>query len=229
MKNRRADWIWGVAFILLGVGFAGNAFGIWDFNLFFDGWWTLFLIVPCVFSIITSGFHTGPVVGLIVGVMLLLSAQGMVDWNIFRKLILPAVFVLIGLQILLSNRGKRQERPAPPAFETNGRMPGDEYFAAFGARKAAINNETFHNANATAVFGSVELDLRNALINEDIIISATAVFGGVEIFLPSDVKVQVASTPIFGGVSNKAAGSQAVNAPTVYVKAICMFGGVDIK
>lgn len=28
-----------------------NAFGITDIELFFDGWWTLFIIVPCLVGI----------------------------------------------------------------------------------------------------------------------------------------------------------------------------------
>ena len=39
--------LWGVVLILVGGIFALNAFGVTDVEVFFDGWWTLFIIVPC--------------------------------------------------------------------------------------------------------------------------------------------------------------------------------------
>ena len=53
-------------------------------------------------------------------------------------------------------------------------------------------------------------------------------FGGVDILLPDSVNVEVFSTSVFGGVSNKKASTQG-NAVTVYIDATCMFGGIDIE
>ena len=44
--------LWGTALIAVGGIIALNAFGITDIELFFDGWWTLFIIVPCLVRII---------------------------------------------------------------------------------------------------------------------------------------------------------------------------------
>ena len=63
-------------------------------------------------------------------------------------------------------------------------------------------NEKVTGATATAIFGGVDLDLRNAIIDEDIVITSTAIFGGIDIFLPSNVNVKVSSLPIFGGVDD---------------------------
>ena len=69
--------------------------------------------------------------------------------------------------------------------------------------------------------------MKNANIVEDKIINATSVFGGINIFAPENVNIQVKSTSIFGGVSNKTKNKD--GQPTIYVKAFCLFGGVDIK
>ena len=91
-------------------------------------------------------------------------------------------------------------------------------------------NEVFTGATMNSVFGSVNLDLRSCIINDDVVIECTAVFGGSDIFVPNDVNIKVTSTPIFGGVSNKARGAKFIpGVPTVYINAVCMFGGVDIK
>ena len=70
--------------------------------------------------------------------------------------------------------------------------------------------------------------LREANITQDQIINATAVFGGIDIIVPSNVNVKVKSNSIFGGVDNKIIINKE-NAPTIYVKAFCLFGGVEIK
>ena len=37
---------------MVGVIFGLNALGITDINVFFDGWWTLFIIIPSIIEII---------------------------------------------------------------------------------------------------------------------------------------------------------------------------------
>jgi len=44
MKNSMSKALWGVFFVLLGVALAGRAVGVFDFNIYFPGWWTLFII-----------------------------------------------------------------------------------------------------------------------------------------------------------------------------------------
>ena len=46
MKNF-GNVLWGIVLIVVGLIVGGNALGIIDVSVFFDGWWTLFIIVPC--------------------------------------------------------------------------------------------------------------------------------------------------------------------------------------
>lgn len=39
--------LWGIVLIVVGLIIGGNELGITNINIFFDGWWTLFIIVPC--------------------------------------------------------------------------------------------------------------------------------------------------------------------------------------
>ena len=64
--------LWGAALILVGGIFALNAFGITDITVFFDGWWTLFIIVPCFIGIFSEREKTGNIIGFLIGVFLLL-------------------------------------------------------------------------------------------------------------------------------------------------------------
>ncbi len=69
MRNKISNVLFGLAFVIAGIGFAGNAFDLWDFSLFFDGWWTLFIIVPCLVALFRNGFSPVPIIGVIVGVL----------------------------------------------------------------------------------------------------------------------------------------------------------------
>lgn len=43
---KKTNILWGLVFIILGVIFGLNALEITNINIFFSGWWTLFIIVP---------------------------------------------------------------------------------------------------------------------------------------------------------------------------------------
>ena len=65
----------GLILIIIGVIIGLNAFHITNIDLFFDGWWTLFIIVPCFFGLFKDQDKTGNIIGLIVGIYLLLDRK----------------------------------------------------------------------------------------------------------------------------------------------------------
>ena len=50
MKKTRGITI-GLLFILVGLLYAGSALDLFEFSIFFPGWWTLFIIVPCFYAL----------------------------------------------------------------------------------------------------------------------------------------------------------------------------------
>lgn len=104
--------------------------------------------------------------------------------------------------------------------------------AIFSGKTLNYNGRNFNGVALVAIFGGIDLDLRNAVITKDVIIDITAVFGGMDIYVPSNVHVVTNCTPILGGVDNKTVSPSMVNGrnvPTIYVNGACIFGGVDIK
>lgn len=227
MRKSISSVLWGALFIVAGVGFVGNAFELWNFHLFFDGWWTLFIIIPSAVSIIQNGPKPFAISTFVIGVLLLLACLRCFEYEIIEKLILPIIFIVTGVSLILKNCGIRFSKE--PLLADN--LERGDYTATFSSQTVVLNeNEVFKGASLNAIFGGVELDLRACIINEDVVIDCTSVFGGMDIFVPKDVNLKVSSTPIFGGVSNKKRGPVFIpGAPTVYINAVCMFGGVDIK
>ena len=220
--------LWGIALITVGVIFALNAFEITDIELFFDGWWTLFIIVPCFIGIFSEREKTGNIIGLTIGVFLLLCCQNVMGFDMLWKLAIPAIIVIIGLKLIL---GAVFGDKAIKLLESS-KQSGENIrigCATFSGQDLNFDGEEFSGAELTAVFGGVKCDLRNAVINKDCAITATSVFGGITIFVPDYVNVKVNSNSIFGGVSDKNHRPSVQGAVTVYINATCMFGGVEIK
>ncbi|MGN0527288.1 MAG: LiaF transmembrane domain-containing protein [Acutalibacteraceae bacterium] len=220
--------LWGVAFIAAGVIFALNAFGVTDIEIFFDGWWTLFIIIPCLVGIFSEREKLGNIIGLAIGVFLLLCCQNILDFDILWKLAFPAVIVIIGLKLILGGVFGDKSAKLLESSKQNGENVKNAC-ATFSGQDINFDNEIFNGAELTAIFGGIKCDLRNAVIEKDCAINATGIFGGVDIFVPNNVNVKINSNSIFGGVSDKYKRPNDPNAVTVYVNATCMFGGVEIK
>lgn len=218
----------GLILVALGVILGLNVMGITHIDLLFDGWWTLFIIVPCFVGLFSPGDKTGNLIGLLVGVFLLLCAQDVLDYAMLWKLALPVIVVLIGLRMIFGSFRDPQREKVIRDLEASGK-PLKNGFAAFSGTSLNFNGEPFEGAELTAVFGGVKCDLRGAVMNSDVVIKASAVFGGIDLIVPEGVEAKVQSLSIFGGVSNKHPQPTAQSLVTVYVDATCVFGGMDIQ
>lgn len=220
--------LWGIVLIVIGLIIGGNALGITNINVFFDGWWTLFIIVPCFIGLFKDNKKTGNIIGLLIGITLLLVCRDIFDFDLIWKLAFPAILVIIGLSIIFKDvlGGKVSEE----IKKLNKKRSGENsYCSTFAGQNVNFNGEKFTGADLTAVFGGVKCDLRNAIIESDVVINASCTFGGIEIYVPSNVKIKIKSVPIFGGVDNKANTKTDENSYTIYINSTAVFGGVEIK
>lgn len=227
MKKFR-NILWGIALIILGLIFGGNALGITNINLFFDGWWTLFIIIPCFIDLFKKNEKTGNVIGLLIGIALLLACQDIIDFDVIARLWFPIILVCIGISIIFKDTiGGKVNKEIKKLNENKSNL--NEYCATFSGQDIKFDGENFTGADLTAVFGGIKCDLRNAIIESDTVINTSSIFGGIDIFVPENVKVKIKSSSIFGGVSDEKKHSENTEAHTVYINATCLFGGVDIK
>lgn len=218
--------LWGVILVAVGVLFALRAIDIIDFSIFFDGWWTLFIIVPCAVGLFTEQDKTGNLIGVIIGAALLLACQDFIGFDILWKLLVPAVIVIIGLRMIFGNVFDSKITKAISKIEVNGEGVRSAC-AIFSGTNMTVDGEVFEGAELNAIFGGVKCDLRGAVIEKDCVVKVSAIFGGIDILVSDKVNVIVNSTSIFGGMDNKTPVRKDV--PNVYVTGTCMFGGVDIK
>ena len=216
--------LWGLCFIVIGIIVLLNSLNITSINIFFKGWWTLFIIIPSIIGFINGEEKTWNIFLLALGVALLLSARGILSLALIGKCIFPAILIIIGFNIIF--KSKTNIKVNEKTKEMNN-LNVEEHYATFSGQKLDMADQEFKGTKLNAIFGGIDLDLRNAQIKQDAAIEVCAVFGGVDIKVPKDVVVKVNSNSIFGGVSNKSKAKD--GKATIYVKAMCLFGGCDIN
>ena len=224
--KKASSVLWGIVLIAAGVIWALNELDIANINIFFDGWWTLFIIIPSAIGLFTDREKTGNVIGLAIGVFLLLCCRDILSFSVLWKLLIPAIVIIIGLKMVLVGLFGGKANQIMKKLKSEGKALKSGC-AIFSGCDIKYDNEIFEGAELTAVFGGVECDLKNAIIEKDCAIQFSAIFGGIDITVPDNVNVKVSSNSIFGGVSNKTGVHK--ESPTIYVSGTCMFGGVEIK
>lgn len=197
-------------------------------NILFDGWWTLFIIVPCLCALLGNSEKTGPAIGLGVGVLLLLAEQNIIDWDMFWKIGLAVLVIALGLGMIFGNKMKTA---VPASVKTLNREGKNIRVvnASFGEQKLSFGGEVFEGADISASFASVQLDLRGAIINEDVMLNVDCKFAGLVIYAPTDLLVKVTANATFGGVDDKRQIFISDHTHTLYISGACVFSGIEIK
>ena len=227
MKNFK-NILWGVILIIIGIILGGNSLGLFDIDIFFDGWWALFIIIPSFVGLITDDDKTGNAVWMVIGLLLLAGANDIINFDLIWKMIVPIIIVIVGLSLIFKDTFNSSV--SKTIKKLNSKINKDEGInATFSNQNIKLDDEEFKGTNLNAIFGGIKLDLRNATIKDDVVINCSCVFGGIDILVPKDVKVVISSTSIFGGAENKTKNIDKEKKPIIYINATCIFGGLEVK
>ena len=173
-----------------------------------------------------------------VGVCLLLASLEVFSWETAGKSILALFLILLGLGIVLKTIFHGKFKKAIEKELDKAEKNGDEpraHLAVFSGENVSYDKEELKNVKLCAVFGGIELDLRNAIIKDTAVIKAFSLFGGIDIILPEDITLKTSSGFVFGGVSDerksadKKSAAKGKKGPTIYLDAAGGFGGVELK
>jgi hypothetical protein len=162
------------------------------------------------------------VVLIVAGALFAVEATGWWDAGEVAGLIWPLLLLGLGVTLLV------RRPPVPP-------VAAEEVLhltAVFSGRRAVWAANPFRGASMVALFGGVDLDLRPAVIGpEGAFVDATAAFGGIKVIVPTGWKVVMSGPAIFGGNENNtdAFGAFPVDAPSLTVRALSLFGGVEVQ
>lgn len=106
---------------------------------------------------------------------------------------------------------------------------GDK-MALFGGSKIQGDGLMVQDARFVVAFGGLTLDLRHAHLNGDAFFDCYTLFGGIELRVPAGWRVVLDMQSFFGGCDMTGAAPQvADSSPTLHIKGISLFGGVEVE
>jgi hypothetical protein len=116
-------------------------------------------------------------------------------------------------------------------IDTTGQNPdSDKMIAIFGGVTRNGRWRVRKNIQALALFGGMDLDLRNAIFEAPVVeISGFWCFGGLDIKVPEGIEVRDQTAGVFGGTDIRDIGDPAPGAPTLVIKGMTLFGGVTVR
>ena len=217
----------GVTIVSLGGILLLRNLGVITFDnwpLFWGTFWAGIFLIAGLSILFSSRRPTGWVWGLLL--VAVAAAIGLNAYNIINisvwKLFWPVILILVGLAVVLGiGSGRRQSKK-------RANDSGDsEKVAIFYGEESRVKGD-YTGGSLTAIFGGVELDLRQAKIKDGAVIDVFALCGGISVSLPDDVIIQNEVRGILGGSEDKTAPKSSAK-KTIYLKGECILGGLEIK
>ncbi|GHB20264.1 hypothetical protein GCM10010331_02810 [Streptomyces xanthochromogenes] len=121
--------------------------------------------------------------------------------------------------------------PRPHEWEETGApVDAENMIAVFSASTRKGRWRVGRRTNAFSLFGSVEIDLTEALFEQRLtVINATAIFGNVEVRVPENLSLRGSGTGIFGNFEVHTLEADDPEAPVVVVNGYSVFGNIEAK
>ena len=193
-----------------------------SWNVFWGTVWAVGLILAGLMTIFSSRKASLRVWGLLlmtIGVSIGLGAYGVINISIW-KIFWPVMLIAIGLTVSVgSGSRKRSKKSADDS--------GNEKIAIFYGEESRVKGD-YTGGSVTAIFGGVELDLRQAKIKDGAVIDVFTFCGGVNINMPDDVIVKNEVHGILGGSEDKTVSKSSAK-KTIYLRGECVLGGLEVK
>ncbi|MEV5931670.1 DUF1707 domain-containing protein [Streptomyces sp. NPDC052079] len=134
------------------------------------------------------------------------------------------------LPIAHQQRAAHSSAPSRPTVGAIPVDPDDNVVAVFSAAARKGRWRTGRRIHAYAVFGSVEIDLSEALFDhQQVMIKAFSVFGSVEIRVPENVSLRGTGGGVLGAFEVDTLDATDEEAPVVYVDGWAVLGSVEAR
>jgi len=219
MNKQITRTILGVAIIGVGVIALLNALNITAFNMLFEQWWPLFVVLVGLLMLINHPRQfVWPLIVTAGGILLQLRELNIVTFNVW-SLFWPVIIISIGLSVLINRSANHHNI---------NKKDLDDATSLLGGNVIKNESKNYKGGNASAIMGGVELDLRNAVIKDEATLNVFAFWGGITLKVPEGWAVKSKITPVAGGIDikTKPVGK---DAPVLYLTGDIIMGGVEIK
>jgi predicted membrane protein len=226
-KNRYGSLMPGAIILAVGIIFLLDSLGFVRARQFLQ-FWPMILVLLGASKLARHDSRLWGAVLLLFGVFLELSNLGVgrFTWAQFW----PTLLIIAGLMAMWSALKARRLIVQNTQADLTNTL--DES-TIFGGIEKRLNGREFRGGRLQALFGGIELDLRDAEMAEnEAVIYANAIFGGIEVRVPETWYVTARGQGVFGGFSDStryAAPAEPEKSRTLIVFGTSLFGGVEIR
>ena len=201
-----------------------------EMSVFFEGWWTLFLIIPAIYGFINDGFNLFNTILFLIGGALLVPYYVDVDLKKIFYIIFAVLLVALALRIILKPTIVEHKRKKATEAISGSSDSNVDYSVKFSSKNIKFDGQEFNGAALEVNFGSITLDLSHAVVSHDVDLFVNVSFGSVEIILPDNVGVDDKVKSNFGGTDIKERAKTVDGAyPKIIISGECAFGGIEVK
>jgi predicted membrane protein len=250
LGNMQWGVAWGLLLVLVGVALLLDHMGIVPFFHVYR-FWPLLVVLFGAMNIATQSSRGFGVVMVVVGLLLQLNTLAVIHLT-FRDF-WPLVIIAVGVIMIWGSveswtvYRKPTTKPKvdwtkPGATEAFRQQLEETYkdpnwlsaVAVFGGCERRYTGQHFEGGKAVSIFGGIELDFRDADMDNEAVLEINCIFGGVEIRVPPNWRVHSRSLPVFGGFEDKSGQraldpNQEIKLKTLVVTGAVVFGGVEIR
>jgi predicted membrane protein len=227
------SWLFTMPMIFIALGlYLGARRG------FSNGGWFFFVLAGLVFLIphiywfytgLSISEYTWPLVVIVFGLYMILRPRP--DFHNSKR-----------FQAHWKNYGKDwkdygkdwKQYDGPVSGQPVGETSADDYIDAtsvFGGVHKVVVSKNFKGGDIVNIFGGCDINLTQADFTGTITLDFVQIFGGAKIIVPTDWRVIVKTTSIFGGVEDKRPPALIKENPdkTLIIDGTSMFAGISIQ
>jgi predicted membrane protein len=217
---------WGFLLILVGGLFLLDRMDWLDFGDLIGRFWPVVFILVGMSILLSNNFKNvgAGLFFILFGTFFLLLSLRVFDRAIWNY-VWPVAIIATGLWLLM-RPGRHTEKGGI------SEVGGDDLHInqVFSGTARKFESQNFRGGKADVVFGSAEIDLRDArLAGGQATLVLSAVFGSIEVFVPRDWQVVLEGTPVLGSIESHKKAATAAPTETLIIKGSAVFGSIEVK
>lgn len=207
MKKKRTNLFLGLIFIALGVLALLWSLSIINFKIFFKGWWTLFIIIPCIIDMLEDRIKLSNILFLILGILLFLSSNNLIKFSLIFKFILPLFLIIIGIKFIFNLN-----------YNSNTII--------FSNKKLDLE---LKSNDIKVLFSNIIVNLEK-VNKKEIYLDINSYFSEVILYIPKDTNVVVEGSSLFSAIIDHRDNKNTDDYKcTLYLKMNSICGDVTLK
>ena len=227
-SHSQTQLVIGLVIVAIGALALLDNLDLFNFRSIFHFWPTLFMVFGLVkLSQARSSkqrFWGG--LFIVVGILMTLNAMNIMPFHVRDWW--PVILIALGIKMLLSEKQSAMLNPAEDVANLETCDTNVDITATLAGAEGKVASQDFRGGRISTLMGGVDLDLRQAAIQDCAVLDLNAIAGGICLKIPREWIIENEVTAILGGLDDKSVpllGSH----KRLKLTGLAFMGGIEIK